>query len=252
MKHAACSALILVGAACLSTGCQAQQRRPEFDSARTPAGFMLQGVINSGAADLLKAELRPHDNLIVTSGGGERAAAAQISALLDERDVDVVVGGDCYSACALYLALGAPSTRVPEGATLLFHNDTATWLTAVERRPELFDERARAELLAADAELRAMLSRKGIDPAILTCISNATDPKFEEAQQVSAQDPRTTAAVHVVIPTKFDWAWLSPEVMAHFGVEHIAFEWVLDPEARTSFSGFRGTVAWIDHPDECL
>lgn len=248
--------LTLSVVACATAGaCSAQTRPPpppDFQYARAPDGLMVSGSISAASLRIVDNELRPSERLIIKSPGGERGAALAFAHLLAARDTTVVVNSDCFSACALYLAIGAPRTEVPEGATLLFHNDTAMWMQAVERRPELFDEAERTAVLKAHQDLTALLAARGIDPALLECISNAIGPQFDAARRAGASDGNAGPDVGVIIPTEVDWVWLSQEVLDHFGARQIRLSWSLALQARESYSALREkSVAWIDTPDQC-
>lgn len=213
---------------------------------------MVEGFISAASARTIKEQLLPDERLVINSAGGERTAALDIVRLLADRNTTLVVNSRCFSACALYLALGAARTEVSEGATLLFHNDTTMWMQALERRPDLFNDTERAAIIREHQGLTALLASRGIDPIILECISNAIGPRFEFARRAGPMDWNTGPDVGVIIPTRFDMAWLSQDVLDHFGARNVHLSWSLVPQARGSYSELRRTsIAWIDTPDQC-
>lgn len=233
-----------------STGANARQHW-EIARGTTSVGFM--GVIDRAAAAALAAELREGDVLLIRSPGGVRSAALDLATVLKTRDITLDVNGQCYSACALYLALGANQVHVGFGSTLLFHNTTSYWTRLVVQRPDLFSHEEVRRVRAADAGLRALLEDRGISAELLDCIDAATAPRFDEARLNDAP-PLDLEGVssRVFVPTDFDFVWLAPNVLAQFGVRHISTDWTVEPADRAGFGEMRGLrIRWVDHVDQC-
>jgi hypothetical protein len=237
-----------------AAGCSAQTPSPAFQTERSDLGLMFVGRIDPQSVTVLQDQLREGDRLIINSPGGERRSAELITELLVERDAGVTVNADCFSACALYLALGAPRVEVPEGATLLFHSDTAMWTNALAETPDKFSDADRAEITRADAALKRILDRQGISPDILSCIAQAIGPRYAEIRRTAPARAGTmsTHDVAFTVPTDFDFVWLSPAVLAHFGAKNVDVKWSLNDGGRASYASFTGKrVAWVDTVEQC-
>ncbi|MFN3877282.1 MAG: hypothetical protein ACK4MH_02760 [Brevundimonas sp.] len=211
----------------------------------TPAGVSVNGFVGDGTVTLLEEKLRPGGELKIHSTGGSTAAAPRVVSLLERTDATVETVGSCFSFCALYAVLPARSARVTEGSTLLFHSTPALWEKLRRHRPQLISEGVSALIDETSRALGEGLRRRGIDPAILECIDNATEPRIDETRR-----PLTDGRPR--IPFGKEFVWLSPAVLEHFGVRNIQFEWTLAVDARDSFERMNNlTVAWIDDPAQC-
>ncbi|MBN8553590.1 MAG: hypothetical protein J0L52_11940 [Caulobacterales bacterium] len=213
---------------------------------------MFVGPLDSSSVEVIRTELGVNDQLIIKSSGGERYAASQLARVLVERNSTLIINSDCFSACALYLALSATRTEIPLGATLLFHNDTAMWIEALEQRPDLFSDFERQTIFQAHQDLESLLLERGINPLILSCMSAAIDPQFELARRARPWERQAGSDIGVIIPTTFDWVWMSRDVLEQFGAVNIEMSWGLDRSARETYSELRGmSIAWIDSLAQC-
>lgn len=233
----------LVASACGAVGAPAGQATVVRDQ----AVVAFRGEIDVASSQRLVAELRPSDTLRIRSDGGLRSAAVVVGQAVITQRATVEVNGRCFSACALYVALLAPRVSVGEGSTLLFHSTPAIWRRAIGERPELFSESERRRILAEADWLNAALVARGIDPAILDCIDRATG-----AELSAIQESPGPLSDRPLIPMRFSFAWLSPQVLAHFGARNIQADWVVAPEARESYETFQNQrIAWVDDPADC-
>jgi len=110
----------------------------------------LRGEINAGkvaaALDLLR---HSPGNLVVTSAGGDPAAAMALGRALRDHNSTVTVRGYCLSACATYVLAGAKLIRIERGSLVGYHHtDTAIFsvLGAHLADPKPLKSRADAEL----------------------------------------------------------------------------------------------------------
>ncbi|MBX9802489.1 MAG: hypothetical protein K2Y04_06945 [Caulobacteraceae bacterium] len=237
-----------------ASACASQESPEQFSLGRTDSALMFSGLITPATADAIQRELRDGDVLFIKSPGGHRQSTAVLGQDITSRQVSVKVNSDCFSACALYLALPAHETVVPEGATLLFHNDTSMWMELATARPGLLNPEELQAIQAGDSVLKALLETRNIDPAILACITSALKPDYAGARRAGPIE----AAAHreddqaVIVPTRYDFAWLSPAVLAHFGATNVRVEWVVSAQARTSYEAtFGKSIAWVDTPAQC-
>ncbi|TPW01297.1 MAG: hypothetical protein FD125_2654 [bacterium] len=232
----------------------AQSTRPPFQMERTDRGLMFVGQISPQSVLALEEELREDDLLIFASSGGERHSAERLADLLVERKVRIIVNGSCFSACALHVALGAPRVEVPEGAIVLFHSDTAMWIRALAEHPDRFSEADRAEIGRAHAAQIRILQRQGINPDILWCIARAIGPRYAEMRRTppAPAGSMSTHDVRFAIPTDFDFVWLSPAVLEHFGARNVDVRWSLNEGGRQSYPSYTGKrIVWVDTVEQC-
>lgn len=249
------SRLFLAALASLTAaGCLAQTPQPAFQTERSDRGLMFIGDISPQSIAALQDQLKEGDRLIMLSPGGERRSAERLADLLVERDVSVSVNADCFSACALYVALGAPRAEVPQGAAVLFHSDTAMWTRALAENRDRFSAADRAEIVRADAALKRILQRQGVDPEILSCIARAIGPRYAEMRRTPPA-PAATLSTHEVafaIPSDFDYVWLSPTVLAHYGARNLDVQWTHNAGGRASYAQITGKrIAWVDTVEQC-
>lgn len=248
---------MLTGAACafaiMAAGCSpAAMTEPEWAVERRAEFVLFKGLITAESATGLSAELVEGDHLWVASPGGNRDAALTLAGVISDRQVSIEAAGQCSSACALYVILPARSASVMEGSTLLFHNTTAVWMTALERRPDLFTAAEADEIRSHHQALSDRLQTNGISPDVLSCIDAALQPDIGAARR-SDTHPGVSPerGEGVVIPNAYDFVWLSPEVLKHFGAK-VTFEWTLHPEARETFQQMSGgDIRWVDSVDQC-
>lgn len=73
---------------------------------------------------LALAELRPADQIIISSPGGNVATARIMSRILDERGEPVTIAGQCMSACAMVLLPGIDDLRIDNTAHIAVHGIT--------------------------------------------------------------------------------------------------------------------------------
>jgi hypothetical protein len=116
--------------------------------------------------------------LVVMSNGGDTNAALDVAGLLLRRDVTIVTGPICASACANYLFLPAARRVVPEGSVVAFHGGMSEGFRARLRReleaarrsprrdaPEIAHIETALRIVAADLPRQAaMLRAIGADP----------------------------------------------------------------------------------------
>ena len=232
----------------------AQSTRPAFQMERTDRGLMFAGQISPQSVAMLEEHLREGDLLIFGSPGGERHSAERLADLLVERNVSISVNGSCFSACALYLALSASRVEVPEGAIVLFHSDTSMWIRALAENPDRFREADRAEIGRAHAAQVRILQRQGINPDILSCIARAIGPRYAEMRRTppAPAGSMSTHDVQFAIPTDFDFVWLSPAVLEHFGARNVDVRWSLNEGGRQSYPSYTGKrIVWVDTVEQC-
>ncbi len=237
-----------------AASCSAQSTRPAFQMERTDRGLMFVGQISPRSVSALEEQLREDDLLIFASPGGERHSAERLADLLFERNVSISVNGSCFSACALHVALGAPRVEVPEGAIVLFHSDTAMWIRALAEHPDRFSEADRAEIERADSAQKRILQRQGISPDILSCIARAIRPRYAEMRRTppAPAGSMSTHDVRFAIPTDFDFVWLSPAVLEHFGARNVDVRWSLNEGGRQSYPSYTGRrIVWVDSVEQC-
>lgn len=237
-----------------ATSCSAQSTRPAFQMERTDRGLMFVGQISPQSVSALEEQMREGDMLIFMSPGGERRSAERLADLLVERNASISVNGDCFSACALYVALGAPRVEVPEGAIVLFHSDTAMWIRAKADHPDRFSEADRAEIERAHSAQIRILQRQGISPEILSCIARAIGPRYAEMRRTPPAPfgSMSTHDVRLSIPTDFDFVWLSPAVLEHFGARNVDVRWSLNEGGRQSYPSYTGRrIVWVDTVEQC-
>lgn len=239
-------ALLTAGTpAAMPTSDWAVERRVDF--------VLFKGLITVEAAEALSAELVAGDHLWMASPGGNRDAAAALAEAIAEKQVSVEAAGQCASACALYAVLPAPSASVMEGSTLLFHNTTAVWTSALEQRPELFTAVEAREIRTHHQALTGLLERASISTDILGCIDQALQPDLGAARRSHAHPGISPERGEgVVIPNAYDFVWLSPAVLEHFGAR-VRFEWTLHPDTRETFQQMTGLdIRWVDSVDQCV
>lgn len=237
----------------LTAGWPAATHAPEWAVERRDDFVLFKGLITVEAAEALSDELVASDHLWIASPGGNRDAAAALAEALADKQVSVEAAGQCVSACALYAVLPAPSASVMEGSTLLFHNTTAVWTSALEQRPELFTAVEEREIRAHHQALTGLLERASISTEILGCIDQALQPDLGAAHR-SYSHPGISPerGEGVVIPNTYDFAWLAPAVLEHFGAR-VRFEWTLHPDARETFQQMTGLdIRWVDSVDQCV
>ena len=70
---------------------------------------------------LALAELRPAEQIIISSPGGNVATARIMSRILDERGEPLVIAGQCMSACAMVLLPGADELVIDNTAHIAVH-----------------------------------------------------------------------------------------------------------------------------------
>lgn len=225
----------------------------QWDIGRNQNGLMFFGALSADSVAAVAAALRQDDTLIINSPGGDRSAGYVLGQDIRRKGVTVDVNGSCFSACALYLALPAPETKVGRGATLLFHNTTRLWVKLLDANPTLFSPEEANRIRRADSELIELVREAGIDPALLECIDRATVPSLSLATNVSPPSADNQVADgDLMIPTAFDFVWLSPDVLEHFGAKNVDVNWILSSEARREYAEARGfRINWIDDPAEC-
>lgn len=220
---------------------------PPLSHVRDSRGVVFVAPLNEEPVDQLIAELRPKDRLTIASPGGERDASWRLGQHIVQNDISVTIAGKCYSGCALYVALPSSAVDITEGATLLFHNTPYVWYALSTSRPDLFTKKQKKDIEYDYNELVNILETRGIDRNILSCIDRATGVFPVEANMRGA-DP---SIGDIKLPHKYHFAWLSPAVMKHFGVE-FDFQWTLDTRARSSFEEYTGhLVNWIDEVEQC-
>lgn len=252
LRRLMCSVAIL--AALPMTACSQTPLDPRYGIERRDGSLMFSGDLSSQAVEDLLGHLRHDDVLIIQSEGGLRASSVALGRAIVEKNITIDVNGSCYSACALFLALPARRTIVGEGATMLFHNSTTEWTRLLVDRPTLFSEDEAQEIRQADREQRELLAAGGVSPDILMCIDRALQPDLAAARRTTPIEAiaRGDAKPGVAIPTAYDFVWLSPTVLHHYGARHIETSWTLAPQARGNLETMIAKkIAWIDTPEQC-
>jgi hypothetical protein len=115
----------------------------------------LLGEISQNTANFLRDCLasRAYRSLHVDLRGGDVAAALDMAQALDDFDVEVVVDGLCFSACADYLLPAARKVRILPGSLVGIHDRR---LRHVDRNGRIVFEHLSPDVLSGqDAEVMA-------------------------------------------------------------------------------------------------
>ena len=62
------------------------------------------------------------DSFVISSQGGDGAEARKISSLLRSNNIDVIIDGECLSACAHFVMMAAKRVFINEGAIVAAHS----------------------------------------------------------------------------------------------------------------------------------
>lgn len=74
--------------------------------------------------------------IVINSQGGDTGAAMNIARLIAQNDIEVVIEGRCFSACAHFILMTAPQVTVEENSVVGFHYNAAA-STALLGRSDL-------------------------------------------------------------------------------------------------------------------
>jgi hypothetical protein len=210
--------------------------------ARTEPGPCAQTVHYSGPiseahnrAFFASIEDQPATRLVMTSGGGEVAAAIALGRWVFDHGIDIEISEHCLSACANYVFTAARHKTIRPGAVVAWHGNyrhlkaTALWRDGVARRVERDGQdrdTARREVLAQVDRLvrleQDFFERIGVDQYLCW---------------IGKMPPYSAS----------NYYFLSKADMARFGVTHVQ----TPPDyERTDVSGFAFNIMHLRLGDD--
>ena len=115
---------ILAAAALLAVAAPAQAQDPAIVSVQDDA-VVFRGQIDarSAAEFLLLVKDAGVTRLVITSGGGDVAAALDMATAMHERGLDIEVPHACYSSCANYLVPAARRKTLAHSGVVAWHGN---------------------------------------------------------------------------------------------------------------------------------
>lgn len=210
------------------------------------------GYITEAAVERALRLLPGSTTLEINSPGGNNLAAIKLADAVAKGGVDVVVNGNCYSACAHYIFLAGKQKIVSVGSLLLFHGTPFAWERVLRERPKALTAEQTA---AVKRDIRAatdLYRRLGVRTELLRCVDHALGvPKIDLTALPQAKPGESPPALYG--PATF--AGMAPGMLARFGVKGVTYYWypILDQRLRTAKLPRLGgaALAWIDAPESC-
>jgi hypothetical protein len=130
-------------------------------------GIRYCGRIDETGVRRVRELLQVSDSrLVITSMGGEFDAPLQLSALVEQRRLDVEVAGPCFSACAALVFMAGNHRIVSRTGVLGFHNTSSSAFVLASRIYQAQDADLAHLGRRSSAEL-GLYARRAIDPGLL-------------------------------------------------------------------------------------
>lgn len=190
--------------------------------------------------------------LEINSPGGENASPIRFATAVADNGLDVVVNGNCYSACAHYVFMAGRRKIVSIGSLLMFHGSPFAWSRLLEKHPSALTD-GEKRLARADAAAASRLyGRLGINLDLFLCSDRAMGVGAPKPEQLIAQ---TAENGRPGIQGTATFALIHPSVLTHFGVRDIAYFWFPEPAAEQRIGKLRrlngAPLAWVRKPSDC-
>lgn len=218
----------------------------------------LDSPINKEWVDrtIASMDARPDlDVFHISSGGGDSEQGIRLGKYLISRNIEVIVVGACYSACANYVFLPAKRRGVLPWAKIGMHGGYRSYLgQAVEHLNEvlpsfkkIYASSLKESLTQSDTETQ-MLVAAGIRPEIIE--KSAQETIF--GQIAFLADPDTQRKDFVIEQkrnTDFELWFPKPENYADWGIKIESIDpSLLPPEALDKFASFSDSFVISDSP----
>jgi hypothetical protein len=140
----------------------------------------LRGPIDTAMRERFEAMLGPEIKTVrITSQGGQIADALRIGAIIQSRDIDVVVRDFCTGACAQYIFIAGHNRKLEDGALVGFMNTIKSSAAVLAMATDTLQVRNTLEGITGQyAYLEEELYRKrGVDASLLMDPSLAMQPR---------------------------------------------------------------------------
>jgi len=187
----------------------------------------VSGLIDDNTVQYVKSNLTSRTaTLVVTSQGGEIEAALEISRIVMERQLDVVVRKLCASGCASHIFVAGRKRHIENNSLVIFHRTATSMVALSESVPLAAPAAWLAEYLDLQSQERQVYSERGVSQDLLIDPELVTEPGC--IGYVRAKDGHMTSAV-----ARRYRGWMpSVEYMKSKGVEFSGY-W---PSTQQEFS----------------
>jgi len=187
----------------------------------------VSGLIDDNTVQYVKSNLTSRTaTLVVTSQGGEIEAALEISRIVMERQLDVVVRKICASACASDIFVAGRKRHIENNSIVIFHRTATSMVALSESVPLVAPPAMLDEYLNLQRQERQVYSDRGVSQDLLVDPELVTEPGC--IGYVRAKDGHMTSAV-----ARRYRGWMpSMEYMKSKGVEFSGY-W---PSTQQEFS----------------
>jgi len=154
----------------------------------------INGIIDDKTVQYVKSNLTSRTaTLVVTSQGGEAEAALEISKMVMERQLDVVVRKLCASGCASHIFVAGRKRHVENYSLVIFHRTATSMVALSESVPLAAPAAWLDEYLDLQSQERQVYSDRGVSQDLLIDPELVTEPGC--IGYVRAKDGHMTSAV---------------------------------------------------------
>jgi hypothetical protein len=211
---------------------------------RTAQGVVFQGIIHAAAVDEAERMLRDGDSLLIDSMGGDIDSAIRLGKLVRQRNVKVRARYQCFSTCAQYVFLPAPTKSVDRGGTVMFDVPASFQLELLRRLGPAAKPGAMEMAEARSTAERELYTEAGIGPAFLGCFAAALRGDLDQLRTGDSD----AAVAGLAAAMRAERVMFTRGGLERYGVAGIeAYQADESPAGRNETSVFWGyKIAWVD------